>query len=536
MMPNLGHFDSEKGGGFRETVRYALAMHSEKTQDEIAAGQAHLINTDRVALVRVIGIDAGDLDADRIADAMQDVADRADELKRAAGISTRGRKATTSPVFHFSMRDHPDAAAMTDDEWLTFLAGAVKSLDLPDGHQVMIAKHVEPQRPNWPDWHVVVNKVSAVDGTRWNPMNAQQKLQSYADDFDRQRGYNFTPERREKIDRVRDWAAKEPDPKKRDRTKRLHPPKEKISRNYKAEKTLAAIEREGLPMTPAIAALIDRQLEADRTAMRRYGSKKRIAELERLAKHKRKQAWERLQAAKKLADLPSSTLKDRAGDIWARVAKSVSWAGYRRRAPAKRAALDAQIKMRYRAFYRNERSIFGPLFSARAVMAEAKKRGMERPALKALAADPAARKALFDAINQHDRQQLKRELAAERGRIAAYCQTLNRAAVQKQEARAEYVRTLAEIDDWLKRRTTEAVEEWDKTQALSRTGWGGILTVARREGEKIRMEAAAKVQQRLEQQRRAAAIRDRLADQEQEPDEIERDRSRDRGRDGRPKW
>lgn len=553
MMPNVGQFDSTKGGSFRETVGYVLQPHSERTKQAIADGHVDPaeINHRAAAFWNATSTDparaqnGGPVHPDtaaEIAAAMQDVADRANDLKRAAGISTRGRKATTPPQYHASFRDAENAPAMTDEEWVKFIMGAMKALDLPDGHQMLIVKHVEPDRPHWPDWHVVVNKVSSRDGTRWNPMNDQQKLQAYCDDHDKQRGLNYTPFRRDKIEATRKWAAKEAQPKQRDRSKPLAAKTERPPRrNYRADRMLRQLEREGLPVTPIVADMIDKQLLADRDIMRNFGSKKRIAVLAKQAADEKRAAWEKYEQAKLDAAKPS--LKSKAAHVVANTRKNWHRYLYERRAAAKQEALKQRIRNQYRVFYQRERlTIGGGSMNALALRAEAQRRGLPVPRFLALANDPAGRKALLADIARHDRNQLKKELRADWRATSSKHRLADPETAARAAALSEYRESKARIEGWLERETAAAKAVWADAEATRKASWKGILTVARREGEKMKLRAeqemrdratiigptAATAEEIMEATRKAAVrmqMRDAIKDSGQK---------RDTGRERRP--
>ncbi|WP_139975166.1 hypothetical protein [Ochrobactrum sp. CGA5] len=490
MVPNVGQFDAEKGGGFSETVGYVLAPESAKTREAVTAGLIDpAILQHRAATAIGFNLDGLDpRDPAAVAAAMQDIADRADELKKAAGISTRGRKATTSPVWHCSFRDAEHAAALlTDAEMIDGIMAALKALDLPEGHQILIVKHVEPDRPDWPDWHVIVNKVSSIDGTRWNPMNDQIKLQAFCHDWDQSRGLTLCPDRAEKIERVRDWAAKEADPKKRDRTPPAKAPKP-AKPNYRAEKALAIIERDNLPVTPAIAAAIDKQLESDRAAWRKIG---RFAEKEihNQAKREKAESWEKLKADREAIDNMHSGVSGKVRDFFPGLLRTAQWTAYKTRAAQQRDRLDAQTKARYRRFYANEKTLAGVARNVLSIITENRKRGIGGMTMRTYIRDPDARRAAFDHITQHDRAALKEKLKADRAKVQAATAKHNPAKAAKAQTWADHQQRIVQIEA----RTALAHEDLkalrDAEPKKQRKAWSQIVAMALH--EKTRMDGAA---------------------------------------------
>lgn len=86
---------------------------------------------------------------------MIDTAERADELKAAAGVKAGGRKAGGS-VFTFSLNWHPDELPNRDRETMIRAAeGALKTLGLDHLQCLMVCHDDEPQ----PHVHLIVNRV-----------------------------------------------------------------------------------------------------------------------------------------------------------------------------------------------------------------------------------------------------------------------------------------------------------------------------------------------------------------------------------------
>lgn len=131
---------------------------------------------------------------------MIDTAERADELKAAAGIGTGGRKAGGS-VFTFSLNWHPDELPNRDREtMIKAVDGALKTLGLDHLQCLIVAHHDEPQ----PHVHVILNRVDFNNG-KTTPIN---KARFHA--LDKFCHYETAPEFRHlSPDRAAKYAAQE---------------------------------------------------------------------------------------------------------------------------------------------------------------------------------------------------------------------------------------------------------------------------------------------------------------------------------------
>lgn len=145
--------------------------------------------TGRVAWVETVNLLTAD--PDKAWRAMSYTAMNQDALKQAAGIKATGRKLST-PVFSYSLSWHPTEAPTRED----MVAAARETLSVLelDGHQAMIVCHDD--EPHF-HVHVLVNRVSPVDGRAATLSQSQRKLSAWALDYERKRGKVFAEKRAE---------------------------------------------------------------------------------------------------------------------------------------------------------------------------------------------------------------------------------------------------------------------------------------------------------------------------------------------------
>lgn len=184
------------GHSFKGAMAYYL---HDKRQD---GQEAHPTTSDRVAFTETRNMmEVGPHTATRI---MIGTAARADELKREAGVKATGRKATSGPVYAFSLQWQPDELATFDRaEMLARADEAIKILGLSDRQAVIVA-HRDTAHPHV---HIVINRVSPVDGRMATVgKDAVAKLNRWAFEYERDRGVIVSPNRakvQEEIDRKR---------------------------------------------------------------------------------------------------------------------------------------------------------------------------------------------------------------------------------------------------------------------------------------------------------------------------------------------
>jgi len=498
MIVDIGEHDPGKGGGFKETVSYILDAHSKATKKELLEwGTKELQEHNRVAQVWASANLGKKLTRAGVAAAMQDVVDNANALKKAAGISNRGRKSTTSPIWTASLRQHPDVPQPTDDEVVSLFFKLLKENGLdPSRHQWVIAKHVEPSHPNNPDYHILVNKVSFVDGTRWNCHNDRRKMQTMCDDWDRERDINVTPARRARIDRARAWVKENPDPKKRDRS---NPPHRAERVSWAERDALKAIRRDGLA---EVAGLYEDQAkklhdwDGEQFKTLRRLEQKASPAARRAAKQ---QAWDAYQA--EIAAIKSGERAARAVAMMS----IFSMQGIRKRVALfaanslvadRHKKSEAVIKTMWSGFYRGEKTKDGQRRNAWKLHVEASRRGIKGVGQAQLARDAAARQELLKKITSHDRKTVKVENRKTMERVTGTTAALA-------QAKAQYQAQLIEIDKTMDA-TKERVANLRKSfYELNYQNWDEYVDMLREQADRRRseMDLAAERQER-EQRRR----------------------------------
>ena len=136
-------------------------------------------------------------------------ADQAEELKRRAGVSTRGRKGT-QPVYAFSLAWHPDEKAGLDRAEMAKAGDAALKVMGLDRHQAVLIAHRDTAHPHV---HVVVNRVDPETGrmAQVGPVQARA-LNAWAGRYERERGRIVSPNRAAREDRAAAARRRHPDP------------------------------------------------------------------------------------------------------------------------------------------------------------------------------------------------------------------------------------------------------------------------------------------------------------------------------------
>ncbi len=144
---------------------------------------------------------------------MIDHAQRADELKAAAGIRATGRK-SAAHVYAFSLSwRHDEVDGLDRAEMVRATDAALKFLGA-DHLQAVVIAHDDRAHPHV---HVVLNRVQA-DGRMWNPSHDKNKFSQWANRYERDNGKIVTPKRDEKWRRIEEGQKAHPDPD----TRRAH--------------------------------------------------------------------------------------------------------------------------------------------------------------------------------------------------------------------------------------------------------------------------------------------------------------------------
>lgn len=183
MVPNV----AGKGTSFKGAALYYL-------HDKRQAGEAERLTADRVAWseTRNLATDDPEL-AWRI---MAATALDQDRLKAEAGVKASGRKSDAS-VYAYSIAWHPDeAASLSRAEMVRAAEELLRALGAQDRQAILVAHRDEPH----PHVHVVLNRVSPVDGRMLGTSNDFKKLDAWALAYRRERGeeHKYCPARAEK--------------------------------------------------------------------------------------------------------------------------------------------------------------------------------------------------------------------------------------------------------------------------------------------------------------------------------------------------
>ena len=205
MVPNV-----ERGYSFKGVSLYL--MHDKREPAPAEAGDSAAPDpelAERVGFFRLFNLDPGEArDPAEAAKVMALTVRDAEHIKRAAGIRTTGRKATEPPVWHASLSWTKGEEVTQGDKMLAVeRALAAVGLGLDRGHQTYIVEHTDTAHPHV---HIVVNLVHPLTGKQANPHRDQQKLQSWARNYDRQRGTIYCHAREAKyaaLDRTRENHA-----------------------------------------------------------------------------------------------------------------------------------------------------------------------------------------------------------------------------------------------------------------------------------------------------------------------------------------
>lgn len=194
------------GQSFKGSMAYYL---HDKPQDR----EAQPVTAERVAWTETRNLATdGPHTATRI---MIATAQQADELKAAAGVKNTGRKATSGPVFAFSLQWRADELPDRDRAEMVRAADhALKVLKL-DHLQAVIVAHNDQAHPHV---HVIVNRINPENGKMTSVRAPDVKaLDRWADQYERERGQIVSPKRAEKYDRQEHNRRQHPDAEKRRR-------------------------------------------------------------------------------------------------------------------------------------------------------------------------------------------------------------------------------------------------------------------------------------------------------------------------------
>lgn len=438
------------GHSFKGAMAYYL--HDKRQEGQ----EAHPTTSDRVAFTETRNMmEVGPHTATRI---MIGTAAQADELKRAAGVKAAGRKATTGPVYAFSLQWKPDELGSFDRaEMLKHADAALKILGLSDRQAVIVA-HQDTEHPHI---HVVVNRVSPVDGRMATVgPEAVRKLNRYAYEFERDRGLIVSPNRAKVQEEI-------------DRKRQQHPDQEK-RRQYVAEQQAAKKAQQQFTRAAEATAGRPDSAKVKQTAATRGKSEGSILkELHDAQKVRHKQEW---------ADLATTNKATREA-IYSEFGAAIRQQAeeHKKRTKPAWSAFFRAARMEERAFFRRERSIVGILQNALAATPLG-----ERGTLSAIFGNifsASNREAAFRAAQAHER-------AGMQGKVKAILDAEIAAVKQKRAA------ALAEQRKTYDKTRTALIERQNAEKAKMREAWRQVYE---RRGRDPRYQARQKAAPQQEQ-------------------------------------
>lgn len=191
MVPDI----AKTGHSFKGAMAYYL--HDKRQEGDTA----HPETAERVAWTDTLNLATADpTKATRI---MIATAQQADQLKAAAGVKATGRKATSGPVFAYSLAWHPDEAGKLDRaEMMRAVGGSLKALEA-EHLQAVVVCHTDQKHPHL---HIILNRVDPSTGKMHGFNHSKLKLSDWANQYERERGQIVTPKREEKRQIRADFA------------------------------------------------------------------------------------------------------------------------------------------------------------------------------------------------------------------------------------------------------------------------------------------------------------------------------------------
>ena len=143
-------------------MRYYLHDKKADTAERVAWTATRNLGTDNPDLARRV---------------MIATANRAEELKAAAGVKATGRKGTSGPVYAYSLAWHPDEAGKIDRAEMMRAAESSLIALGAEGHQAVIVAHQDEPQPHV---HVIVNRVHPDTGRMLPTGNDHHHLSNWA--------------------------------------------------------------------------------------------------------------------------------------------------------------------------------------------------------------------------------------------------------------------------------------------------------------------------------------------------------------------
>lgn len=175
MVPNV----TKSGHSFNGALAYYLHDKGADTSERVAWTATRNIGIDNVDVARRV---------------MIATAQRAEELKRAAGVKATGRKGTAGAVYAYSLAWHPDEAGKIDRAEMMKAAEASLIALGAEGHQAIIVAHQDEPQPHV---HVILNRVHPDTGKMLATGNDQHRLSAWALAYREARGEHlkYCPQR-----------------------------------------------------------------------------------------------------------------------------------------------------------------------------------------------------------------------------------------------------------------------------------------------------------------------------------------------------
>lgn len=323
---------ADKGRSFKGAMQYYL-------HDKRRDGEAERWTAERVAWSQTLNIGTDNLTVARRV--MIGTANRAAELKRAAGEAATGRK-TSKPVMAYSLAWHPDEAGKIDRAEMMRAAEASLMALGAEGHQAIVVCHNDEPHPHV---HVIVNRIHPETGRALSDSKDFDRLSAWALAYREARGEHlkYCPERAKKRD-------------ERDRTRDRQPDPAKRREQNEDRKQRAATDRANEPDNSAKTGTAKTFGDAAARKLSEGAQLKTRADaMKARQKAEREFAWRTFKAKKDALWNERPSFKAIAAQH--RADTRADWSAFGKAQAAER-----------RAFRQNERVLFGPLANAMAII------------------------------------------------------------------------------------------------------------------------------------------------------------------------
>jgi hypothetical protein len=399
---------AKKGHSFKGAFAYYLHDKGAQTAERVAWVETRNLAHDDPAFAQSV----------MIATARQ-----ADALKEAAGIRATGRKATAGPVYAFALSWHPEEANGVDRAEMIRTADAALKILKADHLQAVIVCHQDTQHPHV---HVIVNRVNPENGILEGFSKDYDRLDAWADAYERARGKIVSPNRAKKYD---------------DRKKRAQ---DKAPRREPQEAALSLAPDKVAPAKQCDPVAVD-------------GGKSRsaiLAALQAEQKVRHKQEW---------ADLAAANKVRREAVYGERVDFKAIAAQHRAETRPLWSELGKEQAAERRAFGKREKRVLGIVRNAIETARDQQRRGVANDygfltMAIAYTLAPKARRALFDARQRAAKECLAKSL--EVALIAKFDAVKARRAGKLAEVRRVYDAARAALIERQNAETAKIREAW----------------------------------------------------------------------------